>query len=674
MAFFNMVNLVKSERINKALTKMEIHSFKDVIFHLPYNYEDFSLTTDPFFFNKQKVVLEGKISSSLSYLKSRRIDVIRFRFTTNLKRTYDIVAFNRAYLKSVFKYGDEVTLVGVYDEYKRVISLTNIMKGNVDKNNLYRPLYHLNKDIANYEFIRLVDKAFKLIPSSNFINTVPEKFSKKYKLIDKYDALKLIHHPLKKEDVYKGLRVLKYEEALRFSLKTQLIRSLNEKMCFEKGKIDIAKVDDFIGHLPYKLTKDQDDVVQEILLDLNKEKLMYRLLQGDVGSGKTLVAMIALYANYLRGDQGAFMAPTDALAKQHYLNLIKLFKPLNINVVLLSGTTSIKDRVLIRKALTNKDIDILVGTHILFSKDINYISLGLAIIDEQHKFGVNQRMQLLNKGTHADLLLMSATPIPRTLALTLYGDLDVSTLNSFPTGKREITTKIVKSDDKYIFECISASLKKNKRIYIVAPRIDLNYDNQISVEELYKQYLSLYPGKVSLLHGHMDSDDKDFALKDFYSGKSPILISTSVIEVGIDVKEADLIIIYNAINFGLASLHQLRGRVGRDGSVANCLLIYDGEDVDDLDKLNVLVKSNDGFYVAEEDLRRRGPGELSGIRQSGLSTFAYLNLVNDFKMFEVARDDAKYIMLNKNDEDFSSFIKSVEKEIEDKKEQNFISQ
>ena len=508
-------------------------------------------------------------------------------------------------------------------------------------------------------------KSFEEINDSDIYNEVPAYFMSKYRLEKKIDALKLAHNPNDFKDIYKGLRVLKYEECLLFSLKTQMIRNINKELVHhERLQIEKPQIERFIKDLPYKLTKSQSDTVEEILTDLNKPNLMYRLLQGDVGTGKTLVAIIALYANYLRGEQGAFMAPTDALARQHYKTFAKLLAPHGIKVALLLGSTSTRDRSLIRKALMNNEIDVLVGTHALFSKDISYASLGLAIIDEQHKFGVNQRMLLTSKGENADLLLMSATPIPRTLALTLYGDLDVSTLTDFPYKERKITTKIVKDDDKKIFAEIEKSIANNKRVFIVAPLIIENNEQQISVEKLFAKYLLKFPGKVALLHGKLDQDDKNFALQDFVSGDSPILISTSVIEVGIDVPNADLMIIYDPTHFGLASLHQLRGRIGRDGNESTCLLVTNSTDEEELDKLNVLTKSNDGFYIAEEDLKRRGPGELGGVRQSGIANFLFVNLVDDFRMFEAARDDAKFIINNSDQIGFRHIINRAKKEIE----------
>ena len=645
---------------------MGIYSYKDIIFHLPRKYEDLHPTNENNLVDKQRVVFVGKIASTPLTRRFSRLCVTSFSFVTKNKNVFFVEAWNRPYLAAILNNEDYYTLVGNYDQKKNKINLVNINKGEIDPNNYIKPIYSLPRDIDNFEFSRLVKKAFKEINPKDIYNEVPAYYNKKYRLENKIDALYLAHFPKDNKDIYKGLRVLKYEECLLFSLKTQMIRNQNKELIHhEREMIDENKVKDFIDKLPYALTNSQKEVVKDILSDLNRPNLMYRLLQGDVGTGKTLVALIALYANYVRGEQGAFMAPTDALARQHYKNFLKLLSPFGIKVALLVGATPIKDRALIRNALINGEIDVIVGTHSLFSKDIDYLSLGLAIIDEQHKFGVNQRMSLSSKGENADLLLMSATPIPRTLALTLYGDLDVSTLTDFPYKERKITTKIVKDNEEKIFARIRKSIDNNKRVFIVAPLIIESDEKQISVEKLFARYLLKFPGKVALLHGKLDQDDKNFALQDFISGESPILISTSVIEVGIDVPNAELMIIYDPTHFGLASLHQLRGRIGRDGNEANCLLVTNSTDEEELDKLEVLVKSNDGFYIAEEDLKRRGPGELGGVKQSGIANFVFVNLIDDFRMFEAARDDAKFIIENSDQIGFRYIIEKAKKEIND---------
>ena len=654
----------KSARINQALYNMGIYSYKDVVLHLPRKYEDMHPTNETLLVDKQRVVFVGNVAGTPMTRRFSKMAVTRFSFVTKNKNMFYVEAWNRPYLSKILNNEETFTLIGNFDQKKNKINLVNITKGEATED-FIKPIYSLPRDLDNYEYIRLVKKAFEELTYSDLKDEVPAYFAKKYRLEKKLDALRYAHFPKDYKDIYKGLRVLKYEECLLFSLKTQMIRNLNKELVHHtRVHIDENKVNEFIANLSYKLTNSQLETVKEILTDLNRPNLMYRLLQGDVGTGKTLVAIIALYANYIRGEQGAFMAPTDALARQHFKTFTKLLAPTGIRVALLLGSTSIKDRALIRKGLMNNEIDVVVGTHALFSKDITYASLGLAIIDEQHKFGVNQRMLLTSKGDNADLLLMSATPIPRTLALTLYGDLDVSTLTDFPFKERKITTKIVKDDDK-IFTAIQKSIEQNKRVFIVAPLIIENDEKQISVEKLFAKFLLKFPGKVALLHGKLDQDDKNFALQDFISGDSPILISTSVIEVGIDVPNADLMIIYDPTHFGLASLHQLRGRIGRDGNESTCLLVTNSTDEEELDKLSVLVNSNDGFYIAEEDLKRRGPGELGGVRQSGIANFLYVNLVDDFRMFEAARDDAKFILDHQDEFGFKRILERANREIDD---------
>jgi ATP-dependent DNA helicase RecG len=328
------------------------------------------------------------------------------------------------------------------------------------------------------------------------------------------------------------------------------------------------------------------------------------------------------------------MAPTDALAKQHFKTLQTLFKSQSLRIALLVGGLSSAEKKAIKESLLNGTIDILVGTHALFSQDTEFFSLGLAIIDEQHRFGVNQRDLLKDKGRQADLLMMSATPIPRSLAMTVYSDMDISTLTQFPFASRQVKTKIVEEQDALIDYAIVAALEQQKRVYIVAPKIMESSSGKQSVVTLYQHYAKKYPKKVSLLHGKLDAEEKEDALVKFSTGYTPIIVSTTVIEVGIDVKPATVMIIHDADTFGLASLHQLRGRIGRDGSEALCLLVIQDPHVEGIERLQVLVHSNDGFYIAEQDLQLRGPGELMGSKQSGLPGFQYLNIVKDFSILQ----------------------------------------
>lgn len=642
---------------------MGLYTYEDIIFHLPRKYDNLEPTREDNLRDKERVVFLGKVTKPPVNSRFSRAQVTRFSFTTLHGKTFAVEAWNRPYLTKMISEESIYTLVANYDYYKNKLNMMNLTKGEPPQGDYLRPVYTLPMALTNYQFARLVEKAF-LNKEAAITSDVPADLQEKYRLLDIEQALRLVHRPFSLKDIYEGLRVLKYEECLLFSLKTQIIRSQNKELIKnEKQFIDRDKLKAFIRSLSYKLTNDQIQSVAEMVRDMDARSLMYRLLQGDVGTGKTLVAAIGFYANFLRNDQGALMAPTDALARQHFKTLRELFKGTPMRIALLLGATPKKERFQINMGLINHKIDLVVGTHALFSEDVNFSSLGLAVIDEQHRFGVNQRLLLASKGEHADLLLMSATPIPRTLALTLYGDLDVSTLTEFPFSKRDITTRIVTSRDANIRQTIKEALDKGKRIYVVAPVIDYSESGLVSVEELFKQYEKLYPGLVSLLHGQMGIEDKNYALSQFFNGKTPIIVSTSVIEVGIDVREASVMIIYAPSSFGLASLHQLRGRIGRDGQGATCLLVYDGEDEDEKDKLNVLVTSNDGFFIAEEDLRRRGPGELSGFRQSGIASFEFVNLVDDFKMFEYARNDARAILAQEFASQNRRIIARAKKEI-----------
>jgi len=655
-----MDQLSKSKRINYLLHQMGIFSYYDVINHLPRSYENLNYTKERNLLDKDRVVLLGKITDRPKLVRSTRVKLITFSFLTKNGTYFKVVAFNRDYLLKNLNNEEEYTLVGVFNRHDNEINLINIYKGEIPQEKRIKPIYSLPKDYQQYLFANLVKKSFEETEGKIF-SLVPYEYINKYRLVNKEIALKNAHFPLNYEQIHQSYRHLKYEEALLFSLQNQLIREENRSLKkIKKEPIDLSSCEDFINQLPYSLSEDQKVAASEIIEDMNQSSLMYRLLQGDVGTGKTLVCFIALYANYVRGDVGALMAPTDALARQHYENAKKLFAGTEVKISLLLGATPAKEKKEIYRELEEGYIDILIGTHALFTKSVNYPSLGLVVIDEQHRFGVNQRLALMGKGDHTDLLMMSATPIPRSLALTIYGDLDISTLYTFPTKKRDVTTLIKDSEDEFIYKTIDSALENGKQVYIIAPLIDFREDERYSVDKLYVRYVLRYGKKVGLLHGRLKSEEKEKALSDFYNGVTPILVSTQVIEVGIDVKKATVMVIYDASNFGLASLHQLRGRIGRDGSKATCILTNDKDDEDGINRLNVLVNSDDGFKIAEEDMKNRGPGELTGLKQSGIPDFYFLNIVDDYKIFVVARDDAKHIIENRNDKKYQYIIKRAE--------------
>ena len=653
-----MEKLTKSPRLNYLLGEMGIFTHYDVINHLPRRYDDFTYTVEKDLKDKQRVVLLGKVISVPKGVTARGIHIVTFDFMSVNRRYYKVVFFNQPYLIKMLKMDTDYSLVGSFNLKRNEIDGIKINKGEIPFEERLKPIYSLPAGFQNYLFANLASKSLEAVKGQIF-TTVPYDFINKYRLVNKETALNWAHNPKDPKEIHQALRHLKYEEALLFSLKNQLIRESNKSLTkIKKEPIDLEICEPFLRTLPYKLTEDQKVACDEIINDMNQSALMYRLLQGDVGTGKTLVSFVALYANHLRGDQGALMAPTDALARQHYANALKIFKDTKLKIALLLGSTSASEKKRIKEDLKEGYIDIIIGTHALFTKDTIYSSLGLVIIDEQHRFGVNQRIALASKGDHADLLMMSATPIPRSLALSIYGDLDISTLYTFPSTKRDVKTFITDSDDKVIFETVDEALANNKQVYVIAPLIDFSEDGKFSVEQLFARYALKYKAAVGLLHGKMKQEEKEDTLNKFYNGDIKVLVSTQVVEVGIDVKNANTMVIYDATHFGLASLHQLRGRIGRDGSKATCILVSDDEEKD---KLDILTRSEDGFAIAEEDMKQRGPGELAGVKQSGLPDFRFLNIVDDFKIFVCARDDAKEILKHKDNKNYQWLLNRAQK-------------
>ena len=654
--------LTHSPRLNSLLYQMGIYSFYDVLNHLPRRYDDYSLTNERGLEDKERATIYAKAINNVSLAKSfKKISISSFDVLTDKGTYFKVIAYNRPYLIKMIKVEEYYTIIGVFDKKKNIINLINIVSGKIAKNKAIRPLYSLPRDFANKDYINLVNKSLNELKGKIY-SLVPYSLMNKYRLINKEEALKFAHQPRSYNDIHQSLRYLKYEEALCFSLKNQLINESNKSLSkIKKEPIGLESCTPFISSLPYELTEDQIVASSEIIEDMNQSSLMYRLLQGDVGTGKTLVSFIALYANYVRGDQGALMAPTEVLARQHYENAKKLFKDTKIKIALLVGSTPISEKKEIYRDIEEGYYDIIIGTHALFTKSVVYSSLGLVIIDEQHRFGVNQRKALMNKGDHADLLMMSATPIPRSLALSIYGDLSISTLYKFPNIKRDVVTRIINSEDEKIMEIVGKYVDNGRKAYVVAPLIEFSEEGKYSAEKLYARFVLKFGAKVGLLHGKMKQEEKEKVLNDFVFGDIDILVSTQVIEVGIDVKNASCMVIYDANSFGLASLHQLRGRIGRDGFKSVCLLAI--SDMSEKDKLEILVRSNDGFEIAEKDLSIRGPGELVGLKQSGIPDFRYLNLIDDIKIFIAARDDAKMIIKNRDNKEYSYLINYILKQI-----------
>ena len=616
----------------KTLENNNIKTINNLVEYYPYTFKEFKYTS----IDSDKVIIKAIVESIpvVSYFK-RRLNKMTFKVMT-YSRLITVSIFNRAFLKNNIKVGDTITIVGKYDIKTNNLVASDIMFCVLPENGLIKPIYHSIGDITSTKMHNYINLA---INNTEVKEYVPNYLKEKYKLINKDIAIKEIHNPHNINTLKSAMNYLKYEEMFLFMLKMNYLKNNRDKNLGIKRTIDRNLVDDFIKKLPFILTDDQLKCVNDIYNDLTNERRMNRLLQGDVGSGKTIVAIISLYMNYLAGLQGVFMAPTEILACQHYESVKNTFKDLGINIGLLTGSLKAKERKEILEKLENGEIDILIGTHALFSKDVIYKNLGLVVTDEQHRFGVNQRSSLNNKGINPDILYLSATPIPRTYAIILYGDMDISSIRVMPREKRTSTTTLTNSKNiKSVLDTIYQELKNKHQVYIVAPLIEDDEEDSDSVTNLKEKFEKAFSkvAKIDILHGKMTTEEKDKVMHEFKEGKIDILISTTVIEVGVDVKNATTMVIFEAFRFGLSQLHQLRGRIGRNELDNYCILISDKE----TERLKILTETDDGFKISEEDFKLRGAGDIFGIRQSGQIGFNLADETRDFNILLRANEDA----------------------------------
>lgn len=648
------------------LHSLDCSSDEELLRHFPSRYESLKITLiDESIKDGQRVVLKGVVSN-LRSINAKGTSIIRF-VLNSYSSSIRCILYNQSFYLNKLSNGKELLIVAYYSEDRKVYSVSTIL--DVDSyfaTTGIRPIYALPKSVSTSYFTSYVKKLLSYPRPENYmISSVPSRYIEKYQLINEYDAYRCVHLPKNEKDLENGLRVFKYEEALEYSIRALSIRKEIENI--KKGNnnyIDHDKINDFVRDLEYRLTKDQLKAVKEIILDMEDEKMMYRLLQGDVGTGKTIVSFVALYANYLRSKQGVLMAPTFELAIQHYENACKIFKDYPISIRLLAGNNlKKKDKDILLDELKNGKIDILISTHSVISESVKFKDLGLSIIDEQQRFGVKQRSLLIDKSNASDLLLMSATPIPRTLSMIINSDIDVSTLNSFPSGKRNVKSQLVTSSSPIIYQAIDKALKVKRQVFIVAPKIDTGSSNAKSAHEIYQEIVARYGTEnVQLVHGKIKKEEQAEILRKFLSGEKLILVSTTVIEVGIDVSRACLLIVYSANFFGLSSLHQLRGRIGRDGSFSLALFVYDGSDESAINRLKVLENSSDGLEISYYDMKDRGTGSYSGADQSGKSELRMCNFVSDYKLFECAKADAKEILDNPKSEDNARYLRSLSRD------------
>lgn len=625
------------------LDKLGIKDIKSLLTFYPFRYNIIKRSNLKEVKNNEQITIDGIIESipSIFYFKGKK-DKMNFKLNTGFK-TFNIVIFNRGFLKNKLTIGTEITVVGKIDKIKSIIVVSDLYFGKIDKERI-EPVYHTTFGLSNKQIRKYINSTVNL--GYEIDDYIPTFISQKYHLLNKSEAIRHLHNPVDEIKLKQSIKRTKYEELFVYMLKMNYLKQSKKIDHGLKRDISYDKVEQFIDDLPFELTRDQIKSVEEIYKDLTEDMRMNRLLQGDVGSGKTIVAFITMYINYLGGYQSALMAPTEILAQQHYQNSKELFKKYNIDIALLTGKTKTKEKKEIYEKLKNGTIDFIIGTHALFTDDVIYKNLGLVITDEQHRFGVNQRSNLKNKGTTPDILYMSATPIPRTYALTLYGDMDVSNIKTLPSGKKQIITTLkTEKEIKDVLTSMYNELKQRHQIYVVAPLIEesdkIDLKNVYDLEEKFNKAF----GKIcniDILHGKMKPSEKEEVMQKFKENKINILISTTVIEVGVDVKNATMMVIFDAERFGLSALHQLRGRVGRNNLQSYCILISNYEK----ERLNVLTKTDDGFKVSEEDFLLRGSGDIFGLRQSGDMIFKMADLKQDFNILLKAKEDSEYLLKN----------------------------
>lgn len=629
----------------QTLAELGIVTIEDLLSYYPFRYEDIQEKNLLEINDQEKVTLKGVIVSApvvsrFGYKKSR----LQFRMMQD-HAVFMVSFFNQPYLKDKVEVGEELAVYGKWDAKRKSMTGMKILGGKQTEE--YAPIYHVTKAIRQSTLVDLIKVAFEKF-GEQVTENLPDYLIEKYRLMPRKQAMRAMHFPKSPAESQQAKRRVVFEEFFLFQMRMQ---GLKQSERSEKNGIairyDVARLKQFTQKLPFKLTDAQKRVTNEICYDLRSKKHMQRLLQGDVGSGKTVVAAIALYATMTAGFQGALMVPTEILAQQHLESLNQLFDPLEMTTALLTGSTKTKERRAILAGLQNGEIDVVIGTHALIQDDVQFAKLGLVITDEQHRFGVNQRRVLREKGLHPDVLFMTATPIPRTLAITAYGEMDVSIIDQMPAGRIPVKTSWIKPKQlEHTLDWAKQELQLGHQLYVICPLIEeseaLDVKNATEIyEHLSEYYAPDY--QVSLLHGKMKNAEKETIMEEFKDNQSQILVSTTVIEVGVNVPNATVMFIMDADRFGLAQLHQLRGRVGRGSDASYCILVASPKNDMGKERMMIMTETNNGFVLSEKDLELRGPGEVFGFRQSGLPQFLIADLVNDATVLEVARDEANQI-------------------------------
>jgi len=641
------VSVIKGigEETEHNLQLMGIYTVRDLLEFFPYRYDDFRLRNLEEVQHDERITVEGRVHSEPSLVYYGRK---KSRLTMKVlvgKTLITAVFFNQPYLKNKINMQDIITLTGKWDQYRLTITVQEMKLGSVQRTADFEPVYAVKEKLTVKQLRKYIHSAFSTF--GDYIEeSLPEDIRTSYKLYSRKRAMHSMHFPQSEKDLKQARRAIVYEEFLLFQLKMQALRKFEREHSHGiEINYDLEKLKQFIASLPFPLTEAQKRVVNEICGDLKSPVRMNRLLQGDVGSGKTVVAAMALFAAITAGYQGALMVPTEILAEQHADSLHQLLEPHGIRISLLTSSVKGKKRKLLLEQLQAGEIDLVIGTHALIQNDVNFHKLGLVITDEQHRFGVEQRRILREKGEAPDVLFMTATPIPRTLAITVFGEMDVSIIDELPAGRKTIETYWVKHDmlDR-VLRFIEKELQKGRQAYVICPLIEesdkLDVQNAIDVHAMLAQHFGSHY-HVGLMHGRLPAEEKDSVMKAFAQNEVQLLVSTTVVEVGVNVPNATMMVIYDAERFGLSQLHQLRGRVGRGNDQSYCILLADPKTEIGKERMKIMTETNDGFVLSEKDLELRGPGDFFGRKQSGVPEFKVADMVHDYRALETARSDAQ---------------------------------
>jgi len=652
-------------KLNEKLNKCGIFTILDLLLYFPRDYE-FIRGNIPFdeIDGEEKQILSCIVRGydrDIRTKSGKYISVIKFEYDGHI---VEGKWFNQRFIKNSYKLGQSYDLVGKFKKVGDRLEIINPIIGCAEaKSSEIIPRYSLKGDLSDKILIKLINQ---VIGEVRINDNLPKELIEKYNLIGLDRAIRSIHFPNGKVELENAITRLKFQELFTYSMKLLLLKNKvrnNNGIAFKLVK----ELTDLKLALPFNLTNAQTKVVREILNDQRSPYPMNRLVQGDVGSGKTIVALIAMFNVVKNGYQASLMVPTEILANQHYAEAKKLLGPFNIEIELLTGSTSAKEKKRIKERIASEEAIIVIGTHALIQEDVHFNNLGLVVTDEQHRFGVEQRSKLINKGRRPDVIVMSATPIPRTLALYIYSDLDVSIIDELPPGRKKIDTKFFNDKERNkAYELALEEVDKGRQVYIVCPLIEENEKMDLnSVEKLYDE---LKGGvfrniPIEILHGKMKPKEKDEIINGFKENKTKVIISTTVIEVGVNVPNASIMIIENAERFGLAQLHQLRGRVGRGEYASYCILLGNAKSNTTKKRMEIMTESTDGFYISEQDLKLRGSGEVFGLRQSGDAGLVLADIYEDIDILKCARGEARILLASKEPMHIKT-CRDIEKSIE----------